>query len=813
MIARSGMITSVKLATTFLVVLATWNCKAESGFQSPVLPSTCSSGQPGAKLPFCNRALGFKARAADLAARLNITEHVGLFFSYPGSPFIDRLNVKSWGLDHTCIHGLNKNSGVTVFPHAIAQGASWDVELVTRVSNATAIEGRIVSAQTYVHTGGKNAGSALSCDGGPLANSAHDPRWGRISETYGEDPLHIQRIGVTALNGLQSPRQVPGSNDPADRFFATRQVTRHYIAYHGGTGDTINNTRYNALYNASNRSLADSYLPTYAAFQNPSRGFADGIMCAMTELNGVPSCVNHFLLTDLLRTEWQSDAIIQTDCCDSLQTISNFGYKNLTKSEALALSVHEGLGIYFGYWVGNFREWMMENLGNGTILPQEVRAAGERVLLSFLRLGFFDDHAPDYPFHNDSIPWSLLDSPQHRALSREATAKSTVLLRNDGTLPLAPAANTHVAVVGPFAKCIGNSHKEANGTCYLHSYNGNPSSIVSIYDGIARVLNKSGASVGYAPGSNATCGWRCGWKQGEPPAPCWEDAAGAAARALDEAVAVAAAADVIVLALGLGADVEAEGCDRFNLTLPAVQQVLLQRVQAVAKKLILVVVSAGGVDIDDGHANAVLWAPYGGEEAGSGLADVLFGAVNPSAKLPLTFYKQSWFDAMTDNLTTSLLNLDLEVGAGRTHRYIRNHDYIKYHFGHGLSYTQFAYSGLTVTKNANTSLSVSVSVQNVGHVAGSEIVQVYMSGATLANTVTPLVNLVDFGMARSVAPAATTPLRFTVEAEYFETADNSGARAVVPGEYTVWACGHHPLDTTAAVDAADAACVSATVSL
>lgn len=148
------------------------------------------------------------------------------------------------------------------------------------------------------------------------------------------------------------------------------QVTRHYIAYHGGSGDTINNTRYNALYNASNRSLADSYIPTYAAFQNPSRGFADGIMCAMTELNGVPSCVNHFLLTDLLRTEWQSDAIIQTDCCDSLQTVSSFGYKNLTKSEALALSVREGLGIYFGYWVGNFREWMMENLGNGTILPQ-----------------------------------------------------------------------------------------------------------------------------------------------------------------------------------------------------------------------------------------------------------------------------------------------------------------------------------------------------------------------------------------------------------------------------------------------------------
>ena len=129
--------------------------------------------------------------------------------------------------------GVNKASGVTVFPHAIAQGASWDVDLVRRVSNATAIEARILSEQAYVKTHGASAGGVLSCDGGPLANSAHDPRWGRISETYGEDPLHIQTIGVAAMKGLQNPQPVPGGK-PEDVFFATRQVTRHYIGYHGG---------------------------------------------------------------------------------------------------------------------------------------------------------------------------------------------------------------------------------------------------------------------------------------------------------------------------------------------------------------------------------------------------------------------------------------------------------------------------------------------------------------------------------------------------------------------------------------------------
>jgi len=121
--------------------------------------------------------------------RLNQTWQVALFLSYPGTPYIAKgsqgedINVKGWSLDHTCIHGLNKASGVTVFPHAIAQGASWDRDLVRRVSNATAVEARILSAKGYVATKGGNQGEALSCDGGPLANSAHDPRWGRISET------------------------------------------------------------------------------------------------------------------------------------------------------------------------------------------------------------------------------------------------------------------------------------------------------------------------------------------------------------------------------------------------------------------------------------------------------------------------------------------------------------------------------------------------------------------------------------------------------------------------------------------------------
>eukprot|EP00039_Didymoeca_costata_P005644 m.83310 g.83310 ORF g.83310 m.83310 type:complete len:797 (+) comp12915_c0_seq1:95-2485(+) len=772
----------------------------------PPAPPTCSPGTPESSLPFCDRSLGFEARAADLANRLNITDHVNFFFSYPGTPYIQKYNIKSWSLDHTCIHGLNKDRGVTVFPHAIAQGASWDLDLVQRVSNATAVEARVLSWQEYTSSHGMHAGSALSCDGGPLANSAHDPRWGRISETYGEDPLHIQTIGVTVMNAIQNPQPVPGGK-PEDRFLATRQVTRHYLGYHGGSGDTINGTSYLAEYNATNRSLADSYFPTYGAFQNPKVGAADGIMCAMTELNGVPSCANPLLMTTMLRNQWSSDAIIQTDCCDSVSTIASMKYKNLSPSEALALAVNDGLGIYFGFRVGSMRQYMQDNLGNGTIKEETIRAAGQRVLLSFFRLGFFDSYAKDYPFHNDSIPWSSLNSATHRKLSREATAKSTVLLKNDGILPLSSKTTAKYAVIGPFARCIETDQKTQNGTCYLHSYNGYPTNITSIYDGIAAAVPPG--SVQFELGSNATCGWRCGDFTKKPSSPCWESGDGQ--NAISAAVALAKTVDVTVLALGAGAQVEAEGCDRFNLTLPAVQQVLLQEVSAVAKKLVIVLVSAGGLDVDETKANAVVWAPYGGEEAGSGLADVLFGIVNPSARLPVTFYKQAWFDGMTNNLTTSMLNLNLEVGLGRTYRYLKDPALVKHYFGAGLSFTTFSYSGLSTVKNGNGGLNISVQVHNTGKMDGCEVIQAYLTGAEEPNLVTASLSLVAFSKICLGAQGGPQTVSLVVSEDRFETAMNDGSMKIIPGERTVYVGGHHPEDVEG--QATSGPCLKTTIQL
>jgi len=274
---------------------------------------------------------------------------------------------------------------------------------------------------------------------------------------------------------------------------------------------------------------------------------------------------------------------------------------------------------------------------------------------------------------------------------------------------------------------------------------------------------------------------------------------------------------VTVLAVGLGALMEAEGRDRINMTLPGVQRQLLAAVAKVAKKLVVVVVSAGGVDLgDESGFDAVLWAPYGGEEAGTGLAQVLLGTVNPSGRMPVTVYKQSWADAMNcknitpgppgstvnfkEDCATSILHFDLEPGLGKTHRYVNKSTaatHVRHAFGFGLSYTDFVYSALTVSTAADGSLSISVSVKNSGSVDGAEVVEAYLQGATVAGQATALHDLVAFGKTAVIKAGANVTLKLTAPTDQLSTAMADGSRKVVAGKRTLSVGGHGPQDTEA----------------
>ena len=595
----------------------------------------------------------------------------------------------------------------------------FDLDLVARISNATGNEMRAASQIRYRTSAGQ-AFAAVVCDSGPLANTAHNPAWGRISETYGEDPYLVARTGVMATQAMQSVDKDSG-------VLKTALTTRHYIGYHHTDTMPVPSM------NVTERDLHDAYLPGYEAFQTEAE--ADGIMCGFSSFDGVPSCASKRLLTDVLKHEWASDAVVQSDCCDSLTSIKTVHNYTETYPQAVAAAFNAGLDLCFGcdrhldkFPSGNASQFLASALDQSLVRPEQLEAAVARIMLTRFKLGEFDE--PPAP----PVDESLLDSAEHRALAREAASASCVLVHNKcddvagGDIGVAPlssacalpvmtsAAPKKIAVIGPFANCSAAAASHGGGdagvglslwsgeSCYLHSYAGLPSSIVSVLDAIAEDATRLGASLTFELGTT--------------------DVAALGPDGIKDAAAAAAAADLVVLAVGLGSNVEKEGLDRANLTLPDVQAELLAAVRAATTgRLIVVCVSAGGVYIDPSLADAILYAGYGGEEAGHGVADIIFGRVSPSARLPITVYAEDYLDhvgPMSDFSTTS--------GVGRTYRYL---DVAKspplWQFGFGLSFSKFVYSNITIDTFDKPDVWVSATVTNVGTVDAHEVAQLYVS--------------------------------------------------------------------------------------
>ena len=559
--------------------------------------------------------------------------------------------------DTCCVHGpaLNYMDGswtfppgtpgsalepryVSVFPHAINHGALFDVNLAARLANATGIEMRAASQIRYRTSGGQ-AFAGVICDSGPLANTAHHPAWGRISETYGEDPYLISRVGVAVTKALQAER---------DGTMRTTTTTRHYMGYHQ------TNTMPTPAMQVSERDLRDSYLPGYQAMQTEGR--ADGIMCGFGSFDGVPSCANKRLLGDVLRGEWRSDAVVQSDCCDSLTAIKSEHNYTATYEEAVGVAFDAGLDLCFGCDPhldhgpsGQASTYLKNALAEGLVKPAQLTDAVSRIMLTRFRLGEFDEP----PSRAAAVDESLIDSPQHRALAREAAAASAVLAHNScgktpGSCALPVKAAESIAVIGPFANCsdsIGGGWSKTN--CYLHSYAGIPSKIVSVLDAVREDGTALGASVAFEEGST--------------------DLAPISASSIATAAAAARKASITILAVGTGGNVEKESLDRASLGLPEAQQQLLEAVHAAAKKLVVVVVSAGPVFIAPTLADAILYAGYGGMEAGHGVADIIFGRVSPSGRFPVTVYGEDYLE----KVGISVGDFDMTShGVGRTYRYL-----------------------------------------------------------------------------------------------------------------------------------------------
>ena len=617
-----------------------------------------------------NPDLPFARRVADLVSRMTLEEKVSQLQDV--APAIDRLSIPRYNWWNEALYGVARSGLATSFPQAIGLAATWNDSLVFRMATVISDEAR-AKHHEYVRQGSRERYQGLTF-WSPNINLFRDPRWGRGQETYGEDPFLTGRLAVQFVRGMQG-------DDP--KYLKTVSTVKHFAVH---SGPEPERHTFDAV--VSERDLRESYLPHFAA--GIREGGAYSLMCAYNRVLGSPACGSDVLLKDILRGEWGFSGYVVSDC-GAINDIYERHKVVQTAAAAAALGVKTGTDLECGNVYAN----LVDAVRQGLITEQAIDTAVKRLFLARMRLGMFD---PPERVRWAQIPISVLDQPAHRALARQVARESIVLLKNAGSvLPLRKNIGT-IAVIGP--NCDDRR-------MLLGNYEGAPADSITPLRGMREAVSR-GTRVLHARGSD----WVVPGDSG-----------------LAEAVRAAEQADAVVLCLGLTAQLEGEemsvetpgfrGGDRTRIDLPDAQQRLLERIVAVGKPTVLVLMSGSAVAVNwaQEHVPAIVEAWYGGQAAGSALADVLFGDYNPGGRLPVTFYKS----------VNDLPAFDDYRMAGRTYRFFKGSPL--YPFGYGLSYTTFAYKNLRTSSarlRAADTLIVRVDVTNTGRRTGNEVAQLYV---------------------------------------------------------------------------------------
>jgi beta-glucosidase len=624
-----------------------------------------------------------KVRAEDLIRRMSLAEKVGqLQGGMTGAPGIQRLGLPGYNYWNEALHGVANNGIATVFPEPVGGAASWNPTLFRQEGNVIGIEGRAkFNEYASKHNGDSKWWTGLDF-WTPNVNLFRDPRWGRGQETYGEDPYLSGAIAAEFIKGIQG-------DDP--NYMLAMACAKHYAVHSGPEADRH---RFNAQ--PSERDLYEMYLPQFEAAVR--EGHVAGVMGAYSALNGIPCCASSFLLDDLLRKQWGFDGYVVSDC-DAIADIwrPQLHHYAETPEAAAALAVKAGCDLCCGGDYNALVRAVQQNL----LTEKEVDQALYRTLWIRFRLGLFDP--PEKVAYN-KIGIEQNDTPEHRQVALQLARESLVLLKNDGILPLDPARYKRIAVIGP----------NADTTAVLHgNYNGTASHPTTILKGI-RDMVADANSVTYVQGcplTTETGGRGFGRRGAAAPARPPEELK-------TEAVNSVANADLIIYVGGISPQLEGEQRDRTSIELPKVQEDLVQALHATGKPVIMINCSGSAVALpwEAENLHAILQAWYSGGDGGRAVAEVLFGKVNPSGHLPVTFYKATEdMPAFTDYSFSN-----------RTYRFFSGKPL--YAFGHGLSYTKFAYQDAKLASAmvpANGTAKVSVKLENSGSVDGDDVVQVY----------------------------------------------------------------------------------------
>ena len=623
-----------------------------------------------------------EARVADLVSRMTLEEkaealnHVG--------PTLTRFNLRAdqW---NQCLNGVQwKNRPTTLFPACIAMSATWNTPLVKEIATALSDEARAIYNGWHLdpNAAGEHKGLIYR---DPVINIGRNPYWGRNHEAWGEDPFLTGRMAVAYVQGLQG-------DDPAHLKIAA--TLKHYAV------NNVETNRKNLNAVVPERMMHEYWLPHFQ--EAIIEGHAQSVMASYNALNGVHNNLNHWLLTDILKTAWHHDGFVVSDL-GGVGTVVADRATGLTVTDAVAQSVMAGVDFSDKEYQDNIPLAVQA----GTLTLARLDDAVTRVLRVRMRLGEFDPFASG-PY--SQIPVSVIDSAEHRALALKTSQQSIVLLQNRGSLlPLDKSKLKRIAVLGPLASTI-----------LTNNYNGTYSSAITPLQGLR---DRAGAGVEIVTAAGAAVGGGRGGTRG---------GGGAAAGDLPAAIALARDADVALVFIGTDRTIEQEGRDRTTLGLTGSQEALVEAVVAANPRTIVVELSAGPLTVPwiKDHVPALLQAWWPGEEGGHAIADVLFGDVNPAGRLPHTVYAS---EAQVPPLT------EYDITKGFTYLYVNGAPLFP--FGHGLSYTTFGYGALKLSRpkspdmaqtpgvyalKADASVNVSVEVTNTGQVAGDEVVQLYV---------------------------------------------------------------------------------------
>ena len=699
-----------------------------------------------AKFPFYDTSLSMEERIQDLISRLTLEEKADQMMHNTSA--IERLDIPPYSYWNEALHGVARSGVATVFPQAIGLAATFDDDLTFRVSSAISDEARAM------HNVAKEKGYHKQYGGltfwTPNINIFRDPRWGRGQETYGEDPYLTSVIGKSFVMGLQ------GDNPD---YLKTAACAKHY-AVHSGPEELRH--EFNAV--SSKKDLWETYLPAFEVLVKEAN--VEAIMCAYNSTNGEPCCANKYLIQDVLLDEWNFKGHVLSDCWAIVDfyTPKGEGGHGVTKTqaEASAMALKHGVSLNCG---DSYLEGLPEAVKQGFITEAEIDEKLAILLRTRFRLGLFD---PPKSNPYDDISEDVINSDAHRDLAREVAQKSIVLLKNNGVLPVKNDLSKYF-ITGPVA---------IDTEVLLGNYYGVNPKMVTIMEGIAGAISPA-SQLQYRMGAMLTV-------PKENP--------------LDYATGNASNSDVTFVALGISGLIEGEeGAsiasktkgDRLDYNLPKSQIDYLKGLRKAAdkdpnnKKPIISIITGGSpmnlAEVEE-LSDAVLLVWYPGEEGGNAIADVLFGKISPSGKLPITFPKS--LDQLPDYEDYSMI--------GRTYKYMDSDP--MYPFGYGLSYTTFKYSNVNLSSKSiskNSTITLSVDVTNDGDVDSDEVVQLYITDVEASFRV-PNSQLKAFKRV-SIKSGETKKIEFKLTSEMFEVVNELGEKVLEPGEFKVYVGGSSPM--------------------